>query len=213
MFTLSFLFLLCIPLQVFLWGKPTKATWDSLFIDGTVTRKNKEGDEVEYSKNWLQEKIASATNYDGSLLDQLLGGMKLEIGGAVGADDVQDELGEEKVEVKAEPKKLDGEFEFADDKGDEPPFDPDPKVSAKPVEETKETVAQTTASPSDVDDEEAALLKQMEALKAKKALAAQQAAAELQKAKEAATAKEATEVAPKDKKADVDAALAAMGLV
>jgi hypothetical protein len=59
------------PTRLFLFQRPTKETWDSLFVDGTRTVK--EGDkEVEVSKNRLQEMIMSATDYPGSALEALL---------------------------------------------------------------------------------------------------------------------------------------------
>ena len=62
------------PIRIFLWNNPTKPTWDSLFIDGTRTVKD--GDkETEVSKNWLQENIMSALNYQGSPLDTMLHGV------------------------------------------------------------------------------------------------------------------------------------------
>lgn len=54
-------------LKLFLYDIPTKETWDSLFIDGT-----REKDGVEVSKNWLQEKILSATDFEGSALEAML---------------------------------------------------------------------------------------------------------------------------------------------
>lgn len=62
------------PIRVFFWDNPTKETWDSLFIDGTRTVKV-DGKEVEQSKNWLQEKIMSASNFPGSALDTMLAGV------------------------------------------------------------------------------------------------------------------------------------------
>jgi hypothetical protein len=62
------------PLQLFLFDNPTKETWDSLFIDGH--REIKNGDQVEQrSNNWLQERIMSAVNYQGSALHTLLAGV------------------------------------------------------------------------------------------------------------------------------------------
>lgn len=62
------------PVRIFLWNTPTPATWASLFIDGTRTVKD--GDkETEVSKNWLQEQIMSALNYEGSPLHQMLHGV------------------------------------------------------------------------------------------------------------------------------------------
>ena len=63
-------------LRLFLWDKPSKAQWDSLFIDGTRTVKDDKGVEREVSKNWLQEDIVTgARNFAGSPLQTLLGGL------------------------------------------------------------------------------------------------------------------------------------------
>lgn len=59
------------PVRIFLWDNPTKETWDSLFIDGTRTVKDG-NKETQISKNWLQEKIMSAKNFQGSPLDAML---------------------------------------------------------------------------------------------------------------------------------------------
>lgn len=55
--------------KLFLWDKPTPETWKTLFIDG----KRDDGT----SKNWLQDKIMEATNFMGSPLDIMLGGVAL----------------------------------------------------------------------------------------------------------------------------------------
>jgi hypothetical protein len=59
-------------LQLFVWGKPSKNQWDSIFIDG-------ERDDGT-SKNWLQDLIKAALNYEGSPIQTLLGGAA-DIGG------------------------------------------------------------------------------------------------------------------------------------
>lgn len=61
------------PIKLFLFGNPTKECWDSLFIEGTRTVKV-DGKEVEKSKNWMQETILKALNYEGSAVQQLLEG-------------------------------------------------------------------------------------------------------------------------------------------
>lgn len=63
------------PIRLFLWANPTKETWDSLFIDGTREVKDDKGNVTQVSKNWLQERILSATDYAGSALQQLLHGV------------------------------------------------------------------------------------------------------------------------------------------
>lgn len=74
-------------LKLFLFEQPTKEAWDSLFIDG----KNDKGE----SKNWIQDRIVSATNYPGSALEALIGGG--------GIPDLSADLPAEKAAVKAEP--------------------------------------------------------------------------------------------------------------
>ena len=58
------------PRKVFLWNKPNKATWDSLFIDGTY---EKDGETV--SKNFLQDTIKKALNFEGSPIEEMLEGL------------------------------------------------------------------------------------------------------------------------------------------
>lgn len=64
-------------LRLFLFDKPNKATWDSLFIDGERDVKDKDGKETKVSKNFIQIKITKAINFAGSPLETLLiaGGM------------------------------------------------------------------------------------------------------------------------------------------
>jgi hypothetical protein len=67
------------PLRWFLWDRPQHSNWDALFIDGVREKKTKDAAGVEtvenISKNWLQELILSAKNYNGSKLQQLLAGV------------------------------------------------------------------------------------------------------------------------------------------
>lgn len=56
-------------LKYFFFNKPTKETWDSLFVDGTW--------DDGKSKNKVQEKIMSALNFPGSDLEQLISGVVL----------------------------------------------------------------------------------------------------------------------------------------
>jgi hypothetical protein len=60
------------PLRVFLWTRPTKVTWDSLFIDGTREVKKSDGTVEHVSKNWMQELIMSAKDFKGSALQALI---------------------------------------------------------------------------------------------------------------------------------------------
>lgn len=56
-------------LKLFLFNVPTKESWDALFMEGNWDN----GD----SKNKVQEKILTATNFPGSALEQLLSGVVL----------------------------------------------------------------------------------------------------------------------------------------
>lgn len=71
--------------QVFLWNKPTtvsteqyQAMWDSIKIEGTYEVKDADGNVKETkSKNFIQEKCLKALNFEGSSLQQLIGGVGL----------------------------------------------------------------------------------------------------------------------------------------
>lgn len=56
--------------RMFLWDKPTKEAWDSLFIEGTYD----DGENKGKSRNRIQEAILGALDYNGSPLQLLLGG-------------------------------------------------------------------------------------------------------------------------------------------
>jgi hypothetical protein len=67
--------------RLFIWELAGKfpQMFHDLFIEGTSTRKRKNEEtgaeeEYEHSKNWMQEKIMSASNFPGSPLETALGG-------------------------------------------------------------------------------------------------------------------------------------------
>lgn len=64
-------------LKYFFFDKPTKETWDSLFVEGTF--------DDGKSKNKFQEKILTALNFPGSPLEQLISGVVLPDPGDVQA--------------------------------------------------------------------------------------------------------------------------------
>lgn len=72
-------------LQLFLWDNPAEKFWASLHIEGSYTKKV-DGKDVEVSKNFIQEKIMAAKNFDGSPLQAMLEGTD-NLPGMVGADD------------------------------------------------------------------------------------------------------------------------------
>lgn len=60
-------------MKLFLWNMPTQECWDSLFIDGEYERET-DGKTETVSKNWMQNLILSALNYEGSPLQEMLMG-------------------------------------------------------------------------------------------------------------------------------------------
>lgn len=74
------------PVKLLLWDYPSKAQWDSIYIEGEreVTEKLADGTEVKktVSKNWMQEDIVkNALDFEGSPLEAIvagLGNLKIE---------------------------------------------------------------------------------------------------------------------------------------
>ena len=60
--------------RVMLWDSPNQEMWDSIFIDGTYT-KTVNDVEQEISKNFIQNKCLEATDFAGSKLEALVGGL------------------------------------------------------------------------------------------------------------------------------------------
>lgn len=91
-------------LQAFLIENPTFEQWESLHIEGTYTKKTKDesGNEIEeeVSKNFIQEKIMSALDWEGSAMQTLL----LDLGDGE-AD--EEEPKKKAPEKKAAKKKVD----------------------------------------------------------------------------------------------------------
>jgi len=61
-------------MKLFLWDMPNKATWDSIFVDGSYTKSVEGKPDVEISKNWLQQACLDALDYQGSKLQELIEG-------------------------------------------------------------------------------------------------------------------------------------------
>lgn len=70
--------------RLFLWDRPTMEGWNSLKIEGTYEAEEN-GQKVQKSKNRIQEEILGALNFEGSPLQQLLGGGGLALPSAVAA--------------------------------------------------------------------------------------------------------------------------------
>jgi hypothetical protein len=60
--------------RMFLWDEPTDETWASIFIDGDKEVTDKDGKKKTVSKNWLQNLITSALNFEGSPVQAFLEG-------------------------------------------------------------------------------------------------------------------------------------------
>jgi hypothetical protein len=61
-------------LNMFLWDNPKPMFWDSIYIDGSYTKKV-DGKEETISKNRHQAKAMAASNFAGSALEAMLGGV------------------------------------------------------------------------------------------------------------------------------------------
>lgn len=62
-------------IQAFLWDLPSLGQWDSLFIDGQYDAEKDESGKIKRparSKNFIQEKILGALNFEGSKIQKLL---------------------------------------------------------------------------------------------------------------------------------------------
>ena len=60
-----------LPLRVLVWDAPDLNQWASIEIEGTF-KVEKDGKEIEKSKNWIQEKIRNAENFSGSPVESML---------------------------------------------------------------------------------------------------------------------------------------------
>ena len=65
--------------RLFVWDLANKEMWDSLFIEGEREIDDGKGGKTVRSKNWLQEKILGATNFEGSPISQVLSGLDLNL--------------------------------------------------------------------------------------------------------------------------------------
>lgn len=65
-------------MKILIWDLATKEQWDSIYIDGTYDKKDKDGKVIEtVSKNRYQEECMTATNWEGSVLQGIAGGIKM----------------------------------------------------------------------------------------------------------------------------------------
>lgn len=143
--------------RMFLFDDPTKETWDSIFIDGEKEVTDEKGKNKTVSKNWLQNMIMDAVNFDGSPVQAFLEGSdvlpddpdELE-------DDAEEELEEELDEEveETEDEVEDEEVEETEDEVEEEELEeeeevveaPKKKVAAKAAPAKKPTAAEQLAS-------------------------------------------------------------------
>ena len=106
-------------MRMFIWNKPTRATWDSLFIDGEYETKDDKGNTITKSKNFIQSKIKSAVNFKGSELFNMLSGSDAVDAAISGAsEETQETTTEETVAETPKPKTKKKESKPAPDAAD-----------------------------------------------------------------------------------------------
>ena len=85
-----------VPFRLFLNDDPTLEQWQSIKIDGTYTKKTTAEDgsvvEEEKSKNFMQEAIMSALDWEGSAMEALLNDL--------GEEEIEEEVSEEEEEFE-----------------------------------------------------------------------------------------------------------------
>lgn len=184
-------------IRLFIWDMPTQEMWDSLFIDGEREVTGEDGKNKTVSKNWMQNLILGATNFEGSPIQTLLEGSD-EL-----PDDPEDLIDEEAEEDVSE----------------------EDETEEEDTEEDGESSEEVDADEDEVEEEEEAPKKKVAAkASAKKPSAAEQLAAKKAAtkpaaktaAKKTATATTATKSPSKSKPSkadDADAEMRELGLI
>ncbi len=125
------------PIRLLLWKTPTKEQWDSLYVDGERTVKDKDGNEKVISNNVMQQRIVkNAVDYEGSALQELIEGL----GGLTLDDDEpeqqQDQTDDEPGDVLDDeiPGDYSGESKQEEKPAEKPKQDTAEKPAEKPAE-------------------------------------------------------------------------------
>lgn len=113
-------------LALFVWDDPKPMLWDSLYIEGSYTKKV-DGVETEISKNRHQNKIMEAVNFAGSPIEGMLGGV----------DDIGTDTG----------------AQVSNEEGTSDVGKPAPQTDATNQTQALDTATSTTKSPSEEGDE------------------------------------------------------------
>lgn len=129
--------------RLFLWDEPTDETWESIFIDGEKEITDEKGKKKTVSKNWIQNMITSALNFEGSPIQAFLeGSEELPEDPEELEDDAEEEV-EEELEEAEEEEVEEEELEEEEEEVEETPA-PKKKVVAKAA--PKLTAAQQLAA-------------------------------------------------------------------
>lgn len=194
-------------LRMFVWEEPTQETWDSIFIDGEKEVKDeKTGKNKTVSKNWIQNMIIGAVNFEGSPVQAFLEGSSDLPDDPT---DLDDEESEEEVEEELE------EEEAEDDSEEEIEDEAEEEAEEEVEEEEEEVEEEVEEAPKKKAVAKAAAAKKPTA---KEQLASKKAEAKTAPAKKTAPASTATKSPSKPAakaKAKVDASedpLKALGL-
>lgn len=128
-------------LRVFIWDEPTKETWDSLFIDGEREVKDEKGKTKNVSKNWIQEMILNAENFEGSPLELMI----------EGGESLPDDLDEDEDDDEEDS---DEDYDDEDDADDEDTDDSDEDDSDEDTDDEDEVDEDEDEDDDDVDGED-----------------------------------------------------------
>lgn len=101
-------------MRMFLFDEPTPETWESLFIDGEKEVQDDKGKNKKVSKNWIQNMIIAAENFEGSPLQAMLEGSEELPDDPDELEGDSDEEVEEEVEEEAEEDEEDTEEDESD---------------------------------------------------------------------------------------------------
>lgn len=131
--------------RMFIWDEPTDECWESIFIDGEKeVTDEKTGKKKTISKNWIQNMITSALNFEGSPIQAFLeGSEELPEDPEELEDEVEEEVEEELEEELEEESEEEEELEEEEEEVEEAPA-PKKKVVAKAA--PKPTAAQQLAA-------------------------------------------------------------------
>lgn len=138
--------------RMFIWDEPNKEQWDSIFIDGEKEVTDEKGKNKTVSKNWLQNMILDAVNFEGSPVQAFLEGSddlpddpeELEDGEEV-EEELEDEVDEDADDI---PDDSDDSDELEEEEEVEEPVKAPAKKGAAKNSKTK-SPSKTKVAPSD----------------------------------------------------------------